>query len=173
MFFSDIEIEFSSFVAELLIAFRTVVVLSYDIPVFRADGKDRRDSDIRELIVGDDFPDEILAGLSIGEPFSHVQMKNGTSGVFALEFVLLFERFERIVGIAYRKLSGIGIIWCFVGSCLDDIRDLFLILFCESIGSAFCRRSFEVVEISGLFLVSLEDLSHEIEDLYGEFLASI
>lgn len=89
-------------------------------------------------------------------------MKNCPSGIFALDVVLLLERLEGIISESDGKLCGVGIKRCVVCPSLDDIWDLFFIFFGKPVGRTFCWCSFKVVEISRLFLILFEDLSHKV-----------
>lgn len=78
--------------------------------MLRADGKGWSYGDVRELIVGDDLSDEVLAGLGIGEAFTHVKMENRSSCIFTLEIILVFERFECIVREVHGKLGRVRVV---------------------------------------------------------------
>lgn len=171
VFFPDVYIEFVSDITEFLVAFRAEVMLSDDIAVLRTDREDRRDRDIRQLIILDDFLDELLAGLCVGYSFSHVEMEDGTSGILALQFVLLFQGVEWIVRIADRQLRGVGVVRSVIGSRLDDSWYLFSVFFSKPIRGPFCRGCLQIVEISRLFLILFKNVSHKVQYFCRKFLA--
>ena len=120
-------------------------MLAADVAVLMADAENRRDRDIRKLVVLHYAFYELLTRLSRADALLHIQMQHRAAGIGALQLVLHRQRLERIASEICRKLRRISVVDVFIKSRLDDICVALLILLGEAIRSALGRRGFEIV----------------------------
>ncbi len=88
-------------------------------------------------------------------------MQHGAAGVFALQVVLHFQCFERIVGIADRQLRRIGVVRRLRRARLQDFRKPLAIFAREPVGRPFGGCGFQVIQMPG-FLLDADDASAQM-----------
>ena len=109
-------IEFFSLISYFFITFWTIIMFSSDISMLWADRECRCDRDIGKLIILYYFSDKSLTCIC-RELFSHIEMENCPSRIFALKLILSLERLESIISIVNGDLSRIGIVWIIISGC--------------------------------------------------------
>ena len=83
------------------------------------------------------------------------------------------QRLERIVGIADRKLAGVGVVRLVRRAGLQNVREALPVFAGKAIGGAFGRRGLQVVHVAGLFLELHHPRAHVIEQAHGEGVAPL
>jgi len=109
--------------------------------------------DIGQAVIGQHRPEQIARRIRAGKLFTHVKVQHRAAGIFALQFVLQFQRLERIVGMIDRDLRAVGVIDVLTAPSLNDVGKAFAVF----LGKA-------IVEIAGLFLIPDQPCPHVIED---------
>ena len=146
-------------------------MLAGEVAVLGADGKGRRDGDVGKAEPGEDPLHQLAAGPRVGEALVHVEMEHGAAGVAALEFLLMGEGLERVVGVADGKLGGVRVIWGLSGSGVQDAGELHAVDAGEAVGRPLGGRGLEVVEVARLLLIVGHALPHPVEQAHGEVAA--
>ena len=108
---------------QIVITFRAIFVRSGQVAVFRADRERRCDGDIGQTEVAQGPPHQLLAGIGAGDTFGHIQMQHGAAGIFALQFILLLQCLEWVVGKTHRQLAGVSVIRHLPLTGLDDVTE--------------------------------------------------
>ena len=96
-------------------------MLAADVAVLMTDAKNRRDRDIRKLVVLHYAFYELLTRLGRADALLHIQMQHRAAGIGALLLILHRQRLKRIASEICRKLRRVGVIYIFIKSRLDDI----------------------------------------------------
>ena len=66
--------------------------------------------DVGESVVGERAWDESSAGVAVAHGGPHIQMEDGTAGVFGLQVVLFGQRVKGVGGVGDGELGGVGVI---------------------------------------------------------------
>src|SRR5271165_1712958 len=85
-------------------------VLAAEVAMHRTNRECRRDRDVRQAEPCQRAPHQIAAGAGRGQALAEIQMQNRAAGIARLQFLLVLQRRERIVGEADRKLRGIRVV---------------------------------------------------------------
>ena len=99
-------------------------------------------------------------------------MKYCSSCVFTLKVVLMVKCSKYVICVLNWKLCRIRIIRRFSCSCLDYISELFFVFFRKPICCALCRSRFQIIQITCLFLILFENLSHHFHDFVCKLFSS-
>ena len=108
-----------------------------EVAVVGADGEGGCDGDVGESVVGERAPDEGGAGVAVAHGGPHIQMEDGTAGVFGLQVVLFGQRVKGIRGVGDGELGGVGVIRLVGGSGVDDSGVAGDVLPGEPVGGTF------------------------------------
>ena len=95
-------------------------------------------------------------------------MEDRATGVFALQFFLVFEGSKGVWGVGDRQLGGVGVVGFPFGSGVDDVGESFAVFFGEPVGGAFRRGGLQVEQVSGLFLRGDDEVIDVVEQSGGE-----
>ena len=135
-------------------AFRTGEMFSADISVVSAYGISRRYGVIRKSVVFRYLSYEICRRLPVRKLLSEKCVEHSAGCIKCLKFILNVESSEYIVRISYRHMAAVCVVR--LSSRLRssyDIRELFNIVFCQSVRRGFGRRCFKIIKISVFFLI--------------------
>ena len=155
-------------------AFRAYLLFPGKVTVLRTDGISRRHRIVRELIVLSYRPYQVCCGFPVRKLFPEKRMEYGPGSIQCLQTVLDIQSVKNISRIIYRQMGGIRIIRSipFLSRC-NDVRELFLIVFCQPISRAFSRSRFKVEQVAVFLLVIGKTFPHMVQDFFGEFLSFV
>ena len=98
-------------------------------------------------------------------------MEYRSGGIKSLKSVLNIQCIENVRRIANRKMGAVCVVRCItrLAGC-DDIRILLFVVFCQTVGRGLCRCCLQVVEISVLFLVHHQSVTHMVQHFFCKIL---
>ncbi|ETJ02804.1 MAG: hypothetical protein Q605_AUC00935G0002, partial [Actinomyces urogenitalis DORA_12] len=147
-------------------------VLAGEVAVSGADGEGRRDGDVGGTEGSQAPAHQLLADLRRGDSLVHVQVQHGAAGVLGLQLLLHLLSLEGVVGVADRKLGGVGVVGVGLGASLEDLRETTAVLLGEAVGRALGGGGLQVVEVTGGLLEGDHHLAHVIEDAHAHGVAA-
>jgi hypothetical protein len=87
----------------------TVEVFPFQVSVDRADGKGRRNGEVRQPVVFGNALHQVPAGLPVFDGFPRKAVEDGPTGILGLQNVLVVQSVERYPGCSPQ---GAGWSWC-------------------------------------------------------------
>lgn len=155
----------------LLSAYGAGVLLAFEIAVLLANGVGRRERIVGQFVVFGNLSHKVCRSLPAVKALTEERVEHRAGRIESLQLVLDVESGEDVARVSDGKVRTVGVVGHVVHiACADDVGISFSVVFCKTIGSGFCRRCFEVVQITVFFLIVAEFFTHEVEHFLGEFL---
>src|SRR3989338_3651413 len=119
-------------------------------------------------IIGN-FLHKLPARLIAAYLFPDKSMQDSPSGIFGLQGILVLESLKNIISVADWKVRGICVIGLLLAGCYY-VRQFFPVNPCKPVGSAFCRRCLQIVNVPSFLLEFNKPFPHEIKRPLRKFL---